>query len=188
MNKLFIIFSIALFSITPAFAKIDDFMVDLIDKENAKKPYTHTVYDYTGIKKIPIELEIEKEISTKNKDLYEGEKITFLVKYDVVSGGKILLKRNDKINAEIENIITSGINGTPYTIVIDDFKNPNLEENKMLARYLKNGHNRAWLVYPLKWALTLLPPTGSLTNFIKGGHAKITKKDKITIYYFPEWK
>ena len=43
------------------------------------------------------------------------------------------------------------------------------------------------MVYPIKWALTPIPGVGSLTNFILGGNAKITPKDKIIIYYYPEW-
>ncbi len=188
--KILVVFILFVFTASCAHAKvvINDFLVDLIDKNNIEQPYIHTKYDYTGTKKIPIELQITKQISTKDKNLYENEKLAFLVKYDVVSNGKIILKRNDTVEAEITNIIKSGINGTPYTIVIDNFENPNLNNDKMIARYLKSGHNRAWLVYPLKWALTFLPPTGSLTNFIKGGHAKITPKDKITIYYYPDWK
>ena len=168
--KILVAFILFVFTASCAHAKvvINDFLVDLIDKNNVEQPYIHTKYDYTGTKKIPIELQITKQISTKDKNLYENEKLAFLVKYDVVSNGKIILNRNDTVEAEITNIIKSGINGTPYTIVIDNFENPNLDNDKMI--------------------LTFLPPTGSLTNFIKGGHAKITPKDKITIYYYPDWK
>ena len=49
------------------------------------------------------------------------------------------------------------------------------------------GQDRSLWVYPLKWALTFLPPTGSLTNFIKGGHAKLKEDKTIEIYYYPNW-
>ena len=49
------------------------------------------------------------------------------------------------------------------------------------------GQDRSLIVFPLKWALTILPPTGSLTNFIKGGHAKVKTNKTITLYYHPNW-
>ena len=39
----------------------------------------------------------------------------------------------------------------------------------------------------MKWALTILPPSGSLTNFIKGGHAKLKTNEVIELYYYPDW-
>ena len=57
----------------------------------------------------------------------------------------------------------------------------------MLTTYTDKGFNRCYMVYPLKWALTLIPFAGSLTNFIKGGHAKIKTTEIVTLYYFPNW-
>ena len=89
----------------------------------------------------------------------------------------MLVKKGETATARIETIISSGMNGIPYSIYLGDFKIPNLEQSKLLANYHKSGANRTYLVLPLKWALTFLPPTGSLTNFIMGGHAKIKEKE-----------
>ena len=87
-----------------------------------------------------------------------------------------------------EQIVESGMNGIPYYIYLGDFEIEGLESSKIMADYHKTGLNLVYWVYPFKWALTFLPPSGMLTNLIKGGHAKITTADVITVYYFPEWK
>ena len=84
-------------------------------------------------------------------------------------------------------IITPGMNGIPGSIVLNDFDIEGLSKNRITNDYEITGQNRSLLVFPLKWALTILPPTGSLTNLILGGHAKIKTKNHITLYYYPEW-
>ena len=79
------------------------------------------------------------------------------------------------------------MNGFPAEIIVDDFEIPGIKSTQMQSTYIKKGQNRCFWVYPLKWALTPIPFVGSLTNFIKGGHARIKTKDIITIYYYPEW-
>ena len=80
------------------------------------------------------------------------------------------------------------MNGFPAEIIIEDFEIPNIKNSKLLATYTKKGQNRCFFVYPLKWALTPIPGVGSLTNFIKGGHAKVKTTDIITVYYYPNWE
>ena len=144
-------------------------------------------YDYSSVYSIPIKLSITKAISTK-EHLIEGQDISFVVKYDVRNNGKILLHSGDVVNAKIETVITSGMNGFPAEIIIDDFNVSNIGNSKLLCTYTKAGQNRSLLVYPLKWALTPIPFAGTVTNFIKGGHAKIKPDDTVVIYYFPDWK
>ena len=80
------------------------------------------------------------------------------------------------------------MNGFPAEIILGGFEIPGAKSSQLVDTYTKKGQNRCFIVYPIKWALTILPPTGSLTNLIKGGHAKIKAKDEIVIYYYPEWK
>jgi hypothetical protein len=143
-------------------------------------------YDYTSVKNIPIKLSILEEISTK-MPINEGQIVKFRVLNDVVYS-KLNLKKNDIVEAKIECIVTSGMNGFPAEIIIDNFEIPNVEKSQLISTYTKIGQNRCIWVYPLKWALTPFPPTGSITNIIKGGHAKIKTSDVITLYYYPEWK
>jgi len=144
-------------------------------------------YDYSDTYSIPISLSILEPISTKD-NLIEGQNIELKVNKDVYYKDELLLKSGQIVNAKLETVITSGMNGFPAEIIINNFEIPNIRESQLLSEYIKKGQNRSFLVYPLKWSLTLIPFVGSLTNLIKGGHAKVTPKDKITIYYYPNWK
>jgi len=144
-------------------------------------------YDFSSTKKIPIKMKIVEPISTK-MDIQEGQLIKFRIIEDVIHNKELLVKKNTIISAKLEMIITSGLNGFPAEIIIDNFEIPNIKKSQLISTYTKTGQNRSLIVYPIKWALTWLPGIGSLTNLIKGGHAKIKAKDIITIYYYPEWK
>lgn len=166
MNRLFLIVFAIYFSITPALS---------LD------------YDFSSTKKLPIIMNIVEPISTK-KTLREGQNIKFKVKENLYYKNKLLVKKGSIIDAKLEMIVTRGMNGFPAEIIIDDFKIPNIKKSQLISTYSKVGQNRSLIVYPIKWALTWIPLVGSLTNLIKGGHAKISEKDTITIYYYPEWK
>lgn len=79
------------------------------------------------------------------------------------------------------------MNGIPASFILGDFKFANVPAGKISDTYEVRGHDRSLWVFPLKWALTPIPPTGSATNFIKGGHAKLKTADTIRIYYHPGW-
>lgn len=143
-------------------------------------------YNFLNTFSIPIELNITKEISTKH-ELNEGDILEFRSKKDVSYNGEEIIKKGEIIKGRIENIITSGMNGFPAEIVIDNFEIPNIDSKKLISTYTKTGFNRCYFVFPIKWALTPIPFAGSVTNFIKGGHAKIKPKDTITLHYYPEW-
>lgn len=142
-------------------------------------------YNYYSTKRIPIKLAITEEISTK-MPIYEGQSVKFKV-LETVRYGDLYLKRGEHVTGKIECIITSGMNGFPAEIILDNFEIPNTRKTQLISTYRKHGQNRCVWVYPLKWLLTPFPPTGSITNIIKGGHAKITPADVITLYYYPEW-
>ena len=144
-------------------------------------------YDYSSTKKIPIKMSITEEISTKS-DIIEGQKVDFLVLNDVKYNGQTIVRKGDIVKGNIETLITSGMNGFPAEIIVDNFEFPGIPKTKLVSTYTKAGHNRCFWVYPLKWALTPIPFVGSLTNFIKGGHARLKPSDIITVYYYPEWK
>ena len=144
-------------------------------------------YDFSSVKSVPIELSVIKKISTK-EGVTEGQNVQFKVRKDVLYNGQTIVKAGEIINAKVETVITSGMNGFPAEIIVDDFQIPNIESSKLLSTYTEVGQNRCLIVYPIKWALTVIPFVGTLTNFIKGGHASIKPKDKVVIFYYPEWK
>lgn len=144
-------------------------------------------YNFEGTQAIPVKLTILEEISTKN-GLFEGQEVFFRSTQKVRYNGKTVLKQGELVKARVETVISSGMNGFPAEIVLDNFEIPGIQTSQLISTYTEKGINRCYWVYPLKWALTPIPFAGSFTNFIKGGHAKITPQDVVTIYYFPEWK
>ncbi len=144
-------------------------------------------YDYSSTRSIPIELSPVTGCSTKD-GIIEGERISLRVLNDVYDGNTKLLSSGQIVHAKVETAITAGMNGFPAEIIINSFELPGIKSSKLMSEYSKIGQNRCLWVYPLKWLLTPIPPTGSLTNLIYGGHAKLTPDDVIKIYYYPDWK
>ena len=144
-------------------------------------------YDYSDTYSIPIRLSPIKEISTREQYI-PGESIKLKVLSNVYHNGKLILKSGDMVNAKLEMSITSGMNGFPAELIVDDFDIPGIKQSQIVGTYRKTGQNRCLIVYPIKLALTPIPFVGSLTNFIKGGHAKIRTTDEIVVNYYPNWK
>lgn len=188
MNKI-IFMTLLLFSISlPCFSEIvkDDFADAYFKNIQTEKPKPHLNYNYENTAKVPIKLHITEAIKDENS-VYEGQPVTFRVVSDVVYKGKIIIPQGTTVPARVETIISSGMNGIPASIIFGDFKFENIDSNKIDYTYERFGQDRSLWVYPLKWALTILPPTGSLTNFIKGGHAKLKTNKIIELNYYPEW-
>ena len=186
MNKFLGIF-ITMFLCLPSFATIveDEVAAALSTKQPKVEVYKN--YNFESTEKVPISLKIIEPIK-KETEVYEGQKIDFKVAKDVLYNGNVLLKRGTPVQAKVSVIITPGMNGIPASIIFSDFMIDGLIQPRLSQDYEITGQDRSWLVFPLKWALTVLPPTGSLTNFIMGGHAKINYKKQVTIYYYPDWK
>lgn len=183
-NFLKILFLCFLLS-TPVFALQEDTAAKYLIDKNAKKPAQNLNYNYQSLVSIPIKLKITKK--AKDKHLTEGQVLEFKVLEDVVYGNNTLIKQDEPVTARVETLISNGMNGIPASIVLGNFSVPNLEQDKISQKYEYFGLDLSLLVFPLKWALTPIPPTGSLTNFIKGGRASLSDKKIITIYYYPEW-
>ena len=155
-------------------------------KTTTHTPVTHTTYNYESLVKIPIELVLEERIRSE-KDLYEGQTINFRTTKNTVYKGNVMVQRGHIIPATVKAIIPAGMNGIPASIILGDFKIGKIPSGQLIDTYEIIGQDRSLLVFPLKWALTILPPTGSLTNLIMGGHAKMKAGKTIKIYYYPEW-
>ena len=185
MNRILILFFIFLIS-NISYANIveDDFVKETL--QDIKSPYVHDKYDYTSTECIPIKLSIIEPIKSE-KDVYEGQILKFQSVGNVFHNDKIILKSREIVSAKVITKITPGMNGIPASIILGDFEIKNIKKSQLSDVYEISGQDRSIFVFPLKWALTPIPPTGSLTNFIMGGHAKIKRKKHITIYYYPNW-
>ena len=191
MNK-FVKFFLQAFLITAfwanaSFALVEDELVKAtLSAENVQKPETHINYNYEDTDVVDIRLSVLEDIKNE-KYLQEGQIIKFRVVRDVKYNGEVVIKRGTIATARVETIITNGMNGIPASVVFGDFRIEGIPWSKLTSNYEKYGFDMSLLVYPLKWALTILPPTGSFTNFIKGGHVRLKSTNIITIQYHPNW-
>ena len=191
MNKFsrFFIFFLAIFiTCNSAFSKEllrDEFIENDLKNKNLPPVITNTKYNYESIERIPIKLEITKKINTKH-NLEEGDILQFKVRENVISK-TLILKKGTIVEGRLKTYMTRGWNGMPGKIILDDFTIPNIDSNKVKSTFIKKGADLTLLVLPVKWALTPLPPLGSCTNVIIGGHGIIKPRTKITLYYYPNW-
>ncbi len=192
MNKNIIkIFFILILCICPAFANdvVTDSVADsLLKNTNPVKPFQNTNYNYESVEKIPVKLKITEKVTTRGNKIYDNQQLTFTVRNPVKYKNKVIFNNGDVFTANVATYLSNGMNGIPAMIIVDNFKSNKVSESQLAGTYLKKGFNLTPLVYPLKWVLIIIPPTGFATNFIKGGHAKITGNDTVTVYYYPEWK
>ncbi len=165
----------------------DDITKELLKHANITNPQTNLNYNYESFERVPIKLEIVKPISTKKGCITEGQVIDFIVKEDVRYNSKIVVKKGAKVTAKVQTAMDRGMNGVPATLIIDDFNIEGIDKNKLKATYIKRGQNRTLIVLPIKWALTLIPFAGYVSNLIIGGHANIKKKNTIILFYYPNW-
>ncbi|MBO5446595.1 hypothetical protein J6A34_03715 [bacterium] len=191
MNKLFATFLSLAFLTLPTYG-IEMAPIPEVEAIETEEMVTEEVkdlpYNFESTYKVPIKLGIITPITTKGETLYEGQVLQFKVLQDTYCKRKTFLKKGTIINGRIETLISTGMNGFPAEIIISNFEIPGAKPSQLVDTYTKKGQNRCYIVYPIKWALTIIPFVGSLTNLIKGGHAKIKAKDEIVIYYYPEWK
>ena len=142
-------------------------------------------YDYNSLVKIPIILNSKDVI--RSRDAVDNKKYDFVVKDDVFYNGKCVVSAGTNVTGRLELMTTKGMNGIPAMMIFDDFEIPGVEAAKLKSTFVRRGLDLTLLVLPVKWALTILPPTGSLTNFIMGGPAKLSPKNDIVLYYYPDW-
>lgn len=187
MNKtiLYIIF-ILFFLSQNSYAELvkDNVADELLTTQITTPPSVHTSYDYSSIEYKVINLRIINDVASE-QDLRDGDKLCFEIVNPVYYKGKKYADKNEKVYATVETIIKNGMNGIPASIILGNFEFKNIEKSKIQDYVEIYGADLSWLVFPLKWALTILPPTGSLTNFIKGGHAKIKNSEIIEIKFYP---
>lgn len=191
MNKLIIL---GLFIIISSFG-LKAFATELVEDELVNTtllnktlpiPETNLNYNFEDTDIVKIELKVDTPIKSEN-DIYEGQEINFKVISDVYYNDKLIVKEGTLVPARIETIITPGMNGIPASIIVGNFEFENIKKSQIPDSIELFGQDRSLWVFPLKWALTPLPPTGTLTNFIKGGHSKITPKKDIILEYHPNW-
>ena len=187
LGRVFLILVLLFLSFGKSFALTEDELVKTtLSNKNIEKPYTNLDYNYEDTDTVDVKLSVLEDIKNE-KYLHEGQIIKFQVVRDVKYQNEIVIKHGTIATARVETIIANGMNGIPASVVFGDFNIEGVPWSKLTSNYEKFGLDLSLMVYPLKWALTILPPTGTLTNFIKGGHVKLKSKNVITIKYHPNW-
>lgn len=186
MNKiLLILFLLILSPISMAEIISDDFaQKTLLD---SPLPKTNLEYDYSGTTRLPVKMKLVKDYGSE-EDVYEGQELKLNVVKDVIYNKNVVIKKGTDATAKVNILISTGMNGIPASVILNEIKIVNIDSKQLVDEFELFGQDRSLLVFPLKWALTILPPTGSLTNFIMGGHARLKPSKIITVYYYPEWK
>lgn len=165
----------------------DPILNTILEKEGTVRPYNNLNYDYQSTKEIPVKIFIKERIKSE-LDVYEGQEVSFIVNNNIKYKNRIVISEGTLIKARVGTVIKNGMNGIPASIIFDSFEIPGIKKEQISDTVEIYGQDRSLLVFPLKWALTLLPPTGSLTNFIKGGHVKLNTGKLLKLYYYPEWQ
>lgn len=189
-KKIFYIFSILILQIFGTYAAVpaelvqDELVNQTLAGKGCEKPCENNKYNYEDTRYKIIRLRIVADINSE-KEVYEGQTVCFESVDDVYLNREKILKKGDFIPAKVETIIKSGMNGIPASIIFGDFKINHIDSRQLDDTYEVFGQDRSLWVFPLKWALTPLPPTGSLTNFIKGGRARLKTKEIIELKFYP---
>ena len=187
LGRVFLILVLLFLSFGKSFALTEDELVKTtLSNKNIEKPYTNLDYNYEDTDTVDVKLSVLEDIKNE-KYLHEGQIIKFQVVRDVKYQNEIVIKHGTIATARVETIIANGMNGIPASVVFGEFNIEGVPWSKLTSNYEKFGLDLSLMVYPIKWALTILPPTGTLTNFIKGGHVKLKSKNIITIKYHPNW-
>ena len=169
----------------------DLLLIDVgISYKEIKEKINRYGYSIDDIKNVLITHEHDDHIKSINS--FYNAKIYSLKDIKVANNiffkRQLLLKKGQVATARVETYLTKGMNGFPAEIMLDEFEIEGIKTSQLLCNYTKKGISFAYLVFPIKWALTPIPFVGSLTNLIMGTNATIEAGDEITVQYFPNWK
>ena len=164
----------------------DTFLEEQLSKVEVKKPEVAKTFDFANQEKVEIPLRIKEKITTSILDkTYEGEKIELEVAEDVFHNEKLIVQKGTHATGKVEIVVTRGFAGLPAEIFISDIKIDTLDSSRINGFISKRGFSTTALILPIKWALTPLPPLGSLTNIFVGGNATLSPRKVINVYYYP---
>ena len=187
-QKLILICFAFILSFSGVWAYEQDLFVDetLVNSDYMSAQKRVPYCNHENMTRVKIVMSPVKDI--RSATAVDGDIVDFVVRKDVYYNDEMILLEGMRVKGHIETVVSQGMNGIPAMIFLEDFDIPGVPKEKLKSRYMKKGLNLSYIVFPLKWALTILPPSGSLTNFIIGGPAKISPRNKVTLYYYPEWE
>ena len=158
----------------------DDFAQENLQGKKSKVKI-NTNYDYTSLDKTILKINPTKTISSTKK-FKEGEEVSFITKNDIKINST-LIPKGSIIIGRIETISPNGLRGVPSQLIIDNFYLKSNPDIYFVGTIDKTGARRYLWVYPTSVILTPFFGIGCLLCLVKGGHAKITKRQTFEIFY-----
>ena len=155
----------------------DDFADLTLSQYKNQKFITYVPVDFTKLEKITLKISPTNYITTRNKNLKEGEKIEFILAQDLNLNNKFY-KKGTKLNARIENISLNRAYGFPAQLEVGEFS---INNTKLDGFLVQKGANRALWVLPSAYIGNLFFGAGLLIYPIRGGHAKLKQQKTYTL-------
>ena len=135
------------------------------------------VFDYSK-KEIAVPIKAVRLVSTKDNP-EEGSFVEFETTNDVVINNKTYSK-GTKVLGRIETVSMNYSLGVPADLTVGNFR----IGNELIATEIhKTGANRSLWVKPCSYVGLCFFGLGVLIMPIRGGHAKISPDESLTIYY-----
>ena len=164
----------------PNRAITDDFAQENLQgkKSNVR---INTNYDYTSLDRTVLKISPSQTISTKRK-FTEGMEVSFITKNDVKINSTAI-PQGSEIIARVETISPNALRGVPSQLTIDNFYLKSNPDIYFVGSINKTGARRYLWVYPSSVILSVMFGMGSLLWLVKGGNAKIRKRQTFEIFY-----
>ena len=131
--------------------------------------------DYNSATAVPVKI---KRYFTTRSHIQEGDYIEFATTKDVVIKKK-LYPAGTTVKARVETISQNKAMGVPSDLIVGNFS---IEGIPLAGEVSKTGANRSFWVYPCTYGFLFFFGAGLLFIPIRGGHAKITKRQTYTLY------
>jgi len=155
---------------------------DIFASEKLKKyedvVYRENHFNYLKDNFKAVKIKSKTNLSTKRL-AGEGQIVEFYIAENVKINGKIVLKKGTPLKGRVETISQNDFRGVPADLIIGSFQT---DDTVFVGQISKTGANRFYWVIPVSYvAGFLVVGTGYLIDLIRGGHAKINKKEVFEI-------
>ncbi len=161
---------------------VDEFALETLQSYK-NVPIPKGVITEIATNEISVFVSSSRSLTTQN-DIYEGQKVDFIIAKDVVQNGKIVIPKGTQVTGRVELITMNGAFGTPADLTVGNFT---LQNDKNLEGEIKiTGANRSLWVYPVGYSTTVFFGLGALIFAVRGGHAKIKPDKEFELIYYPK--
>lgn len=139
-------------------------------------------YNTAFSKEVIVKVVPEKEISTANGSLQEGDSIDMIASEDVYLDSKLFIKKGEPVRGIVTSLVNNDFTCQTASIYAENFKVKNVDGKivKLKGIVYKSGRNHSYLTQ-------YFPDTQVLPGlffFVRGGEVKIVPdKDSFTLYF-----